>query len=309
VTAVTPRAAEAANDPTEVIRLWPVAAPGGDQVEVHQQIVDRHPNPADSRDRYAEGVIEPTLTVFRPAKPDGSSLLIAPGGGYIRVMLDNEGFEAARVFAAAGVTCFVLRYRFPGDGWAAGPDTPLQDAQRAMRLVRADAAKHGRDVERVGVLGFSAGGHVAATLASLHSKHVYAPVDASDDLSAKPCAAGLVYPVISMQTPVAHEGSRLQLIGAHPNDALEALWSADHMVSAETPPCFLVHAFDDGSVPVENSLRMAEALHAAKIPAELHVFEQGGHGFGLRLAKDMTAAAWPELFLRWGRRRGWFRAG
>ena len=174
----------------------------------------------------------PLLAVFLPDKPDGSAVLLAPGGGYLRIVIDKEGVEAARRLNAAGVTVFMLRYRLPGEGWADGKDVPLQDAQRAMRIVRAGAQRFGIDPNRVGVIGFSAGGHVAASLATRPYDAVYAPVDDIDAQDAKPDFAGLMYPVITMG-PGAHQGSRDNLLGPNPSDALVSAYSCEKLVTAE----------------------------------------------------------------------------
>ena len=299
--------AASAADPTEVVRLWREGAPGGERVTAKLEIAERSPNVAEYRDRFATGITDPILTVFRPARPDGSALLIAPGGGYVRVVIDKEGFEAAQRFAAAGVTCFVLRYRLPADGWAAGPDAPLQDAQRALRLIRANAASYGVDPQRIGVLGFSAGGHVAASLAELHAKPVYAANDDADRVSARPDFAGLMYPVVTMDAGFAHPGSRTQLLGERPSPEIVRAYSRELTVGADTPPVFLVHALDDHTVPPQNSLALLAALRARDIPVEAHFFQEGDHGFGLRLAKGKPCATWPDLLLAWGRRGGRFR--
>jgi acetyl esterase/lipase len=290
-------------DPTEVIRLWPASPPGAEHATARLEIKERSPDLSAYRDRIAIGVADPLMTVFRPAQPNGSAVVIIPGGGYRWVVIDKEGFEAARRLNQAGVTCFVLRYRLPGGGWAAGPDAPLQDAQRAMRLIRAGAKTWGLDPARVGLLGFSAGGHLGASLAELHARATYAPVDAADALSARPAFAGLMYPVISMG-PFAHSGSREELLGKAPTAGQLDAVSREKTVTADMPPVFLVHAMDDRSVPVENSLMLASALRANKVPVEVHLFEEGDHGFGIRLAQGKPCAAWPELFLAWGRRYG-----
>ncbi|WP_372782814.1 alpha/beta hydrolase [Phenylobacterium sp.] len=243
------------------------------------------------------------MTVFRPARPNGAALLIAPGGGYIRVVIDKEGFEVGHRLAAAGITCFVLRYRLPAEGWDQAADAPLQDAQRAMRLIRAGAARFGVDPKRVAAMGFSAGGHVAASLATRHQARVYAPVDAADALEARPDLSALMYPVIDMARPFAHPGSREALLGRPPAPGSEAAYSPHLHIDRSTPPTFLVHAWNDTSVPAENSLNYLAALRAAKVAAEAHIFEEGGHGFGLGLARGKPAAAWPELFLSWAARR------
>jgi len=277
----------------EVIALWPGAAPGGEHVSMHETVVERSQPPA-LRDRYVEHVTRPTLVVFKPAQAAGPSLLIAPGGGYRWVVMDKEGYEAAERFAAAGLTVYVMSYRLPGDHWAAGPDVALQDAQRAMRLIRARAGGG-----PVGVMGFSAGGHVAGMLEEKFDKPAYAPVDAADQLSARPDFAVLMYPVATMRDPYVHAGSRTELLGATPSPADETAYSLEANVRRDEPPTFLVQAIDDNSVPVENSLQLLAALRAAKIPVELHLFEVGGHGFGIRYAIGKPAAAWPDLVLAW----------
>ena len=283
----------------EQINLWPGAAPGGEGATARETIVERSKNVAVIRDRYVRGVTTPTLIVFRPKKATGATLLMIPGGGYKWVVMDKEGYEAAERFAAAGVTVYVMTYRLPGDGWAAGPAVSLQDAQRAMRLVRS------REKGPVGVMGFSAGGHVAGTLMQKWDRPVYAPVDAADRLSARPDFAVLMYPVASMHPDIAHVGSRLELLGPSPTPAGEKEWSLEDNVRPDEPPTLLIHAIDDDSVPVENSLRLLAALRAGKVPVEAHFYEEGGHGFGIRYAVGKPAALWPDIVLAWMKRKGW----
>jgi len=310
--AALPPAAAAATPPSpleglETIALWPGAPPGAGHVLPTLRVVEESPNPAAIRNRALTGIARPELYVIRPERPDGSALLIAPGGGYRELYVDAEGFDIANRFRAAGVTAFVLVYRLPGEGWLAAPDVPLQDAQRAMRLVRANAALFGIDPARIGVIGFSAGGHVAASLAVRASAAVYDPRDATDLPSAKPAFAATVYPVITMLPPYAHEASREMLLGAHPSAALRAAYSCERLVTHEAPPMFLVHALDDSFVPPENTLALFAALRAAQVPVEMHLFERGGHGFAIRGTTGLPAAAWPDLLLKWGASRGYFR--
>jgi acetyl esterase/lipase len=221
-------------------------------------------------------------------------------------VIDKEGFEVAHRLAAAGITAFVLRYRLPREGWMQASDAPLQDAQRAIRLIRAGAAKYGVDPRRVAAMGFSAGGHVMASLATRHQAQVYPAKDAADRLDARPDLSALVYPVIDMAPPLAHPGSRDALLGPSPTAPAEAAYSPQRHVDATTPPTFLAHAADDASVPVDNSLNYLAALRAAKVRAEAHIFEEGGHGFGIYLARGKPAHSWPDLFLTWAQRRGLF---
>ena len=290
-------------DPSEVIPLWPGRPPGAQRILPREQIVDRVKT-SGFQDRFVTGVGEPLMTVFRPARPNGAAVLIAPGGGYIRVVIDKEGFEVGHRLAAAGITCFVLRYRLPAEGWDQAADAPLQDAQRAMRLIRAGASGFGVDPKRVAAMGFSAGGHVAASLATRRQARVYAPVDAADRLGARPDLSALMYLVIDMAPPFAHIGSREALLGKPPEKGAEAAYSPHLHIDGTTPPTFLVHAWNDPGVPTENSLNYLAALRAAKVPAEAHIFEEGGHGFGIYGARGKPAAAWPDLFLAWAARHG-----
>lgn len=290
-------------DPVETIDLWPPGAPGGPVPGLVEVIDQRSHDPAIP-DRAIHGISRPRMVVFRPARPNGAAVLITPGGGYRWVVVDKEGYEFGRWLAARGFTAFVLFYRLPGEGWASGPDTPLQDAQRAMRLIRHRARDYAIDPARVATLGFSAGGHVCADLATRFGASVYAPIDAVDALPARPMCAAPLYPVISMDAAIAHPGSRALLLGPSPTPALEAAHSPDRQVTADAPPHFLLHAEDDPAVPVENTLRLHAALRARKIPVEMHLFAEGGHGFGLRLAAGKPVAVWPDLWLAWAMQLG-----
>ena len=290
-------------DPVETIRLWPDRTPGGEGVMVTPQVTERSTDPA-FHDRFAQYTTDPILTVLRPDRPNGASLLLIPGGGYKWAVVDKEGLDCARVFAAAGVTCFVLRYRLPGDGWTAGPDAPLQDAQRAMRLVRSQAAAHGLDPARIAVLGASAGGHLAGLLTA-RADATYTATDEADAVSHRPDLSILLYPVATMADPYVHAGSRLELLGPEPTPEAVERSSVERMDWTGRPPTFLLHAIDDPAVPVENSLQLLSALRAAGVPCEAHLFEEGGHGFGVRLIAGKPAAVWPQLALAWAARRGW----
>ena len=300
---VTPALATIADDPKELVRLWPGLPPGAPAVLPTEHITDRTPQ-SGFLDRYATGVAHPMMTVFRPARPNGAAMLVAPGGGYIRVVIDKEGYEVGRRLAAAGITAFVLRYRLPGDGWTPKADAPLQDAQRAMRLIRAHAADYGVDPHRIGALGFSAGGHLVGALATGYDRAVYAPVDAADQVSARPDFMGLGYAVVDLSPPIWHRGSSEALLGPGAAPEIMAAYSPERHVNAGTPPGFIFHAANDRDVRVENSLAWFAALRAAHVPAELHVFEEGGHGFGIWLARGKPASAWPDLLLAWAGRHG-----
>lgn len=296
-------AADLDREPAEWVALWPGAPPGAPEVLPAEQIVERSPDPARP-DRIMQAIARPRMAVFRPERPDGSAVLIVPGGGYSHVVIDKEGFEMARWLAARGITAFVLFYRLPHQRWAAGPDTPLADAQRAMRLIRHGQAASGVDPGRVSVMGFSAGGHVAASLATRFAALAYAPLDAADGAPARPDAAALIYPVIAMRADLAHPGSRTRLIGADPPPALELAYSPDGNIPADAPPFFLLHAEDDAAVPVGNTLAMRDAAKARGLAVDTHLYATGGHGFGISRAAGKPVAAWPEAWLAWARARG-----
>jgi len=298
-TQAQPAAIPTADPGGETIELWPGGSPGAARVAVREAFVERAPV-GPLRDRFVEHVTRPTLTLF-PARgtPNGVTLLIVPGGGYVRVVIDKEGFESAEWFAARGFDCAVLRYRLPADGWEAGADAPVHDAMRALRVLRARRPGSGTaHPARIGVMGFSAGGHVVARLITEPSL-AYPRVDAADEATARPEFAVLMYPVIATTGAAAHGGSAKQLLaaGVAPGN-LERLepW---RQVKATVPPTLLIHAADDDSVPVENSLQMFAALRSAGVRSELHVFDRGGHGFGLRGVTGKNIAAWPTLVQNW----------
>lgn len=281
----------------DAVPLWPAAAPGSGGLAIKEVATERSKDPA-IRDRAYTQITTPTLTAFVPDKPNGTAVIVAPGGAYMRVVFDKEGADVAKAFGARGVTTFVLKYRLPGEGHDRGADVPLQDAERAMRVVRANAAEWGLNPQKIGFAGFSAGGHLAATLATRFDATVYEPVDAADTLSARPDFALLLYPVISMDAAITHADSRKMLLGATPDAAAVTKASAETNVSANTPPTFIALAHNDSGVDPANAIRYYLALKAAKVPTELHIFPESDHGFGIRLAKG-AAKHWPDLALNW----------
>lgn len=283
--------------PDARVPLWPdghVVAPPG----LTERLVQRSDDPHAS-DRMLEGISRPRLDIFRPARPTGAAVILAPGGGYRYVVIDKEGYELARWLKQRGVTVYVLFYRLPGDGWANGSDVPLADAQRAVRLVRSRAAQDGIDPARVAFGGFSAGGQVATSLLTRFDAKAYATVDAADALPARPDALAAVYPVVSMDPAIAHAVSREKLIGANPDAAREALYSPERNVRTDQPPLWLLHAEDDDVVRIDNSVRLREATRRIGAPCEAHFFERGGHGFGLMKTAGLPVAIWPELLWNW----------
>lgn len=275
------------------IPLWEGTPPGAPTVA---------PRPSGALDpTFITGVARPELRLFRPVKSNGRALLVIPGGAYTFVSVRNEGVDVARVYTALGYTVFVLVYRLPGEGWADRADVPLQDAQRAMRLIKAHAGHHGIAVDAVGVIGFSAGGHLAASLITSGREQLYAPRDTADALDPMPHCAALVYPVISAEAPWTHHQSAQMLLGPDPSPAAVARRSPARHVGPHTPPTLLVHAIDDEAVPYQNTMLFLDAMRAGKRPVELHLFEEGGHGFGIG-PSNAPAGQWPALFAAFAHR-------
>ena len=286
----------------QALSLWS-GLPPGTPADLVPEIIERSAVPFRP-DRAIHGITDPSLTVMLPDRPNGTSVIVAPGGSYLRIVLDKEARELAEVLLPRGVTVFLMTYRLPGEGHANAADAPLADAQRAVRLVRQHAAGWGLDPDRIGFIGFSAAGHMGASLATGFGRPVYTPVDAADTLSARPDFTALVYPVVSMEDGIAHEGSRTALLGAGPSEAVKRAYSPDLHVGADTPQTFLLFADDDPSVDAENAVRFYSALHRARVPAELHVFRDGGHGFGIREVQELPARVWPDLLAGWLERIG-----
>ncbi len=279
--------------------IWPTPeTPGAHTSDAVFTPEPRHTGTSDY-DRAVTGIRSPQISVYAPNKPNGVGILVAPGGSWCRVVLDKEGSALASFFNARGYTLFVMTYRMPGDGHEEGADAPLADVQRAMRVIRASAREWKLDPARIGVLGFSAGGHVAASLGTRHDDAVYAPLDAVDEFSARPAFMALVYPVITMQGEYYHPGSRHELLGDNPDEEQIQRYSLEARVTRDAPPTFLLHAADDPAVNVENSLAMYSALRRASVPVEMHLFERGKHGFGIRDAQGLPVAVWPELMMNW----------
>ncbi len=275
----------------QVIPLWPEGVPGA------------IPNaaPEATADGRVTNVQVPTLTAY-PASgviATGAAAVICPGGGYQRLAIEKEANAVAAWLNAIGVSGFVLKYRLEEYGQPA----PLRDVLRAVRLVRANASAWQVDPARIGVVGFSAGGHLASSAATLFDAAEGRTGAGLDRVSARPDFAVLVYPVITMTAPFAHAGSRTNLLGPSPPPALVERWSTETQVTSRTPPTFIVHGADDESVPAENSLMFFAALRRAGVPAELHIYEHGPHGFGL--APDLgPTSGWIQRCAEWMTARG-----
>jgi acetyl esterase/lipase len=259
--------------------LWPTGAPGAKGT--------------------ADGDI-PKLTIYLPEKDKatGAGIVICPGGGYGHLAMDHEGHQIAQWLNSFGVAGFILQYRHRNSGAGYGHPAPLQDAQRAVRTVRSRAAEWGVKPDRIGILGFSAGGHLTSTAVTHFDDKVYEARDDIDKASARPDFGVLIYPVISFVEPFTHVGSRRNLLGADASQEMMEKFSNERQVTAQTPPCFLVHTWEDTAVPAENSVYFYLAMRKVKVPVELHLFFKGPHGFGLGKQIEGTSA-WPMLCENW----------
>ncbi|MBC3541022.1 alpha/beta hydrolase [Rufibacter sediminis] len=268
------------------------------------KIPNEVPGPNQEKMEVREGNVEitslvrqPTLTVYLPAKgkANGTAVVICPGGGYWILAAGHEGADVARKFAANGVTAFVLKYRLPDPAITSQPEiTPLQDAQQALYLVRKKAKEYNINPEQVGMMGFSAGGHLASTAGTHYTK---SQIPNPENLSLRPDFLLLIYPVISSDTAIWHQGSFDRLLGKGASKQKMQAYSNEQQVTAQTPPTFLVHASDDDLVPVQNSVVFYQALLQHKVPAELHVYQRGGHGFGM--VNKTTKDLWFDRCLNW----------
>lgn len=274
------------------ILLWPEGVPG------------QHANPAPDVETadHVSAVHTPTLTHFpAPAgRACGAAAIVCPGGGYLRMSWTKEGTEVAQWLNTLGVSVFVLRYRAVEYGHPA----PVRDVTRAVRLVRSRAGEFGLKADRIGVLGFSAGGHLASCAATMWDDPITRTGASLDSVSARPDFALLIYPVITMKDPFAHRDSRTRLLGADPSPEMIEALSTETRVTAQTPPVFLMNTMEDKTVPVENSLLFYQAMRRAGVPAEMHLYQVGPHGIGLRPG-HVAAAEWPKAAEAWLRLNGW----
>ncbi len=278
----------------QIIKLWPESIPGS---TLNPSYVESTEKGTDNITRVFR-VSDPELIVY-PApedKTNGTAVIICPGGGYHILAIDHEGYNIAKWLNELGITAFVLKYRLPSDMIMMDKETgSLQDAIKAMRIVRGDAKKWGVNPDKIGIMGFSAGGHLASTLSTHYDAKLY---NCKNPVSARPDFSILVYPVISMEKSITHMGSRTNLLGENPTDDKVVNFSNDQMVDKNTPPAFLIHAADDKAVSVQNSINYFTALNKYGIPVEMHIYEKGGHGFGIKNLKGSTAY-WPNDCKHW----------
>lgn len=272
----------------ETIPLWSNAIPGSKNTIDYKEAVN------GVTDQVSKVTI-PTLSVFIPEKPNGAAVVICPGGGYAFLAINKEGYKVAKWLNTLGITAFVLKYRLPSDQIMEDKTIgPLQDAQEAIRFIKRNAKKWDLDTKKVGVIGFSAGGHLASTLSTHYNDVVYKAIDT---VSAKPGFSILIYPVLSMDEKITHKGSRNNLLGTAPSAALIEKYSNEKQIDSSTPPTYIVHAVDDKTVPVENSIQYFLALKNNKVPCEIHFYEKGSHGFGL--GNNGTSKNWTKQCEEW----------
>jgi acetyl esterase/lipase len=283
------------------IKLWPEGIPGSKADPSYMENITTN----EGRIIRCEKVVNPDLTVFLPApeKATGVAVLICPGGGYGVLAFDHEGNAIAKWLNENGIAGIILKYRLPSDQIMIDKSIgPLQDAQEAMRVIRRNAVAWKINPGKIGVIGFSAGGHLASTLSTHYAEKVY---EVKDNTSARPDFSLLIYPVVSFDSAVTHMGSRNNLIGINPDEAMVKHFSNELQITPDTPPAFLVHSADDPAVPVMNSIGYFKGLQKNKIPVELHVFQKGGHGYGLA-PNGGTESSWPDLCIKWIKQMGIF---
>ena len=275
--------------------LWSGTAPGSEGVTLKEQIQERSTNSA-VHDRTISDVLRPSIFPYLAPRPNGAAAVIMPGGAYSLLAFDLEGVDIAHWLNSIGISAFILKYRLPADypqPWIASAD-----AQRAIRLIRQNASACAIDAARIGVVGFSAGGHLASQLETVPAAVTSPHVDATDQIDARPAFGVLMYPVISMDVSIAHSGSRTNLLGSTPSSGDVAFYSSETQVTPSTPPTFIGVSKKDTGVKPQNSVEFDDALKAANVPEELHLYNDGAHGTGIRKATgDM--AAWPNQAAAW----------
>ena len=279
--------------------LWPSTPPGSVGVSLTETVKDDGKDPVNDPQRIISGIATPTIRAFIPARPNGAAAVITAGGGYTSLVIDKEGTDIAKWLNGIGITAFVLKNRLPGEGHADGSDVPLQDGQRAIRLVRSNAAEWGIDPKRIGIVGLSSGGHMASMIGTSYGRKVYEPVDAGDANSARPDFMILAYGPHSSNARQYLLNPAQAPVPPPQKQALYDEYPTDRQVTKDTPPAFLMHTDEDNRVDPRNSVRFYMALKEAGIPAELHIFRDGPHGVAIRNAKGLPVAAWTTLAEEW----------
>ena len=273
----------------EIIKLWP-------GIPLYLTDTVNHEKSELGSDNIVRvsNVSYPTLEYWKPEKPNGTAVIICPGGGYVRLAITSEGEYVAKWFAERGVSAFILKYRLPDDLRMVRKEiVPLSDAQQSIYYIKSNSEKFGIDTSRIGIIGFSAGGHLAAS-ASVHFNDSFIRESV---YSLRPDFSILIYPVITMQNEYTHKGSKKALIGENASDSLARYFSNELNVTEKTPPTFIMHATDDKAVPVENSLKYYDALRNKNVNVSLHIFPKGGHGFTMK--NKFLDEQWFYLLEKW----------
>lgn len=279
----------------EEIPLWPGDAPGRGRPTGPERIGDEGAGYG-----AVSNISNPRMRVYRPNHSNGRAVLVCGGGGYFRIQLWKESTPAAQWLQNRGYTVFELIFRLPGDGWEAS--APFADAQRAMKIIRTRADEFGIRADRIGIMGFSAGGHLAGFTALQPAHELYAGGDRYEASSARPDFAVLLFPVVSLRPPFDTTRTRREIVGENANSAAEAAWSLDTHAHRDAPPTIIFSAADDTITPPGHGIALFQALRGAGASAELHIFEEGGHGWGLGTS-DQMLSQWPEIFEAWMTRR------
>lgn len=275
----------------EEIPLWPGKPPGRGGVTGPEKLVSE-----GAGFGALSNISVPRMRVYRPAKANGAAVVVCGGGGYFRIQLWKESTPIARWLQQRGFTVFELLYRLPNDGWDAS--VPFMDAQRAMRIVRTRAAEFGIDPKQIGIMGFSAGGHLAGFTALQPQRQLYAGTDKYEKASARPDFSVLLFPVVSLRKPYDTTRTRREIVGETPSAEAENAWSLDTYASADAPPTIIFASADDKTAPPGHGIMLFERLNAAGASAELHLFRDGGHGWGLG-KPEQVLSQWPEMFVKW----------
>ncbi len=275
----------------EKILLWPGNPPGGGGVTGPEKLGD-----TGAGFGALSNISTPRMRVYRPAKANGAAVVVCGGGGYFRIQLWKESTPIARWLQEKGFTVFELIYRLPNDGWVAS--VPFMDAQRAMKIARTRAAEFGVDPQQIGIMGFSAGGHLAGFTALQPQRALYAGADKYEKVSARPDFSVLLFPVVSLRKPYDTTRTRRELIGETPSAEAENAWSLDTYASADAPPTIIFASSDDKTAPPGHGIMLYEKLNGAGASAELHLFRDGGHGWGLG-RPEQVLSQWPDMFVKW----------